>query len=287
MRDVLERETIISHFNKAAETYEEAAVLQREVADRLIDRLAWIKKAPQTIVDVGARTGYTTQLLRRSYPQAQILAVDWANHLLQSPSLNEFATTRICAEPDRLPLPAQCADLVVANLVWHWLDDPARSLREWRRLLKPGGLLLLTACGPDTLYELRASFAAVDTYPHVHLFLDMHDIGDAILAAGFADPVMQAEHLYLSYSSLSGLFRDLRGTGVTNALNSRRRTLTGKQRWRQMLAEYQKFSSSDEGFSATIEVVYGVAWMPEIASTTGEEGEVVFPISQLKVSTVQ
>lgn len=281
---LLDRKTIISAFNKAAGGYDANAAIQREIADRLFDRLEWVRLEPQVIVDVGARTGYTTQGLRQRYPQAQVIAVDWAENLLRQQDHGvDDKVLRICAAPENLPLPAQSADLIIANLTWHWLDDRARCLQEWRRLLKPGGLLLFTTCGPDTLYELRASFAAVDDQAHVHLFLDMHDIGDALMAAQFSDPVMQAEHICFTYSSASGLFRDLRGSGVTNALLSRRRGLTGKHRWQQMLGEYAKFSSAENGWPATVEVIYGLGWAGELpGSYPDEHGEIVVPISQLR-----
>lgn len=280
---LLDRQTVISHFNKAAQHYDQSAVLQREIADRLIDRLEWVKFEPKVIVDIGARTGYTTQLLTQRYPQAQVIATDWAKQLLDKVSAVAPQALTVCAQPEKLPLPDQCADLIVANLTWHWVDDHAQCLREWRRLLKPGGLLLFTTCGPDTLYELRASFAAVDNQPHVHLFLDMHDIGDALMAAQFAEPVMQAEHLHFTYSSVAGLLQDLRGTGVTNALYSRRHSLTGKNRWQAMLAEYQKFFTVEYGWPATVEVVYGLGWAGEIAdSYVSEQGETLIPIDRIR-----
>lgn len=280
---LLDRKTIVAAFNKAASRYDSTAIIQKEIADRLLDRLEWVRLEPRVIIDIGARTGYTTQFLMRRYPEAQVIAVDWAEKLLEQTRQAAPNAMTVCAEPENLPLPAQSADLIIANLTWHWLDDRARCLQEWRRLLKPGGLLLFTTCGPDTFYELRASFAAVDDQPHVHLFLDMHDIGDALMAAQFSDPVMQAEHISFTYSSAAGLFRDLRGSGVTNALLSRRRSLTGKRRWQQMLDEYAKFSSPENGWPATIEVIYGLGWASELpGSYQDEHGEVVVPISHIR-----
>jgi malonyl-CoA O-methyltransferase len=284
MTPLLDRRAAIAGFNRAAGQYDQAAVLQREVADRLFDRLEWVKIEPLTILDIGARTGYTTRFLCQKFPQAQVIATDWAENLLK-PAAGAPDVLRVCADPERLPLPSQIADLIIANLTWHWQDDHGRCLREWRRLLKPGGLLLFTTCGPDTFYELRASFATVDEQAHVHLFLDMHDIGDAMMAAQFADPVMQAEHLCFTYSSPAKLFRDLRGTGVTNALQSRRRSLTGKNRWQRMLSEYDKFSTPENGWPATVEVIYGLGWaagedLP--GSHQDERGEVVVPLSHIR-----
>jgi malonyl-CoA O-methyltransferase len=278
----LEQHRVVTQFNQAADSYDGAAVWQREIADRMLDRLELVRINPQVILDIGARTGYTTQLLTQRFPEAKIIACDWAENLLHKVGEQAPAALPLCAEPDRIPLAAQTADMIISNLTWHWLNQPAACLREWRRLLKPNGLLLFTTCGPDTLYELRSSFAAIDDQPHVHLFLDMHDIGDMLLAAQFADPVMQAEHIYFNYSSLDGLWRDLKATGVVNALRARRRSLTGKNRWRRMLAEYKKLSCPAEGWPATIEVVYGLGWVTgSPVSYSDEPGEVIVPIHQI------
>lgn len=278
----LDHRRVIAAFNQAAGSYDGAAVWQREIADRMLDRLELVRINPQVILDIGARTGYTTQLLTRRFPKAEIIACDWAENLLHKVREQAPVALPLCAEPGNIPLAAQTADMIVSNLTWHWLNQPAACLREWRRLLKPNGLLLFTTCGPDTLYELRSSFAAVDDQPHVHLFLDMHDIGDMLLAAQFVDPVMQAEHIYFEYSSLDGLWRDLREAGVINSQRDRRQSLTGKDRWQRMLNAYKNFSSFADGYSATIEVVYGLGWVTETpVSHSGIEGEVVIPIHQI------
>lgn len=280
---LLDRTSVIANFNRAADSYDRYAILQREIVDRLLDRLDLVDIQPEVILDIGARTGYTTQRLCQRYPQAQIIAMDWAEKLLQQAKNTAPGTLTICAEPEQLPLSAQSADLIIAHLVWHWSNDGPRCLQEWRRLLKPGGLLLLTTCGPDTLSELRASFAAVDEAPHVHLFLDMHDIGDALMAARFSEPVLQAEHLTLTYASLAKLWQDLRNTGVVNALASRRRGLTGSYRWQRMVAEYEKFASVENGWPMTVEVVYALAWADDLPSShPNESGEIVVPIDQVR-----
>lgn len=280
--DFLDRKTVIARFNKAALSYEKASILQREIADRLLDRLSLLGIQPQLILDIGARSGYTSQLWSDYYPQAYVIAVDWAEKMLMEGSAG---ISKICAEPEKIPLPDQSADLIIANLVWHWVNDPMLCLREWRRLLKPGGVLLLTTVGPDTLQELRASFAAVDEFPHVHLFLDMHDIGDALMLAKFSEPVMQAERLVLTYRQMEDLMLDLRGAGVGNALHSRRRGLYGKQRWGKMLNHYKNFYDKEAGFPATIEIIYGLAWSNDSSlNFQDEDGNVRIPLSTLKYS---
>lgn len=257
----------MANFTKSAHTYDQCAFLQNEIAERLLDRLEIVKLNPGLIADAGVRPSYTRQLLQKRYPQAQVIALDWS------------ASSSGVIE-------ARSVDLIFANLTWHWLNEPFQVLKEWRRLLKPGGLLVFSTCGPDTFYELRASFAAVDESPHVHLFLDMHDIGDALMTAQYTDPVMQAERIYLHYSSLTGLWRDLRGAGVTNALAQRRRSLTGKNRWRRMVEEYEKRGSAQQGWPATVEVIYGLGWAEDSPfAQQNDSGEVAIPIEQIKRKT--
>jgi malonyl-CoA O-methyltransferase len=279
----LERRHFIRNFDRTAGSYHQAAVCQHEIADRLLDRLEFVKIDPQVIIEVGARTGYITEALGRRYPHAQLVATDWSSHSLQTISANP---NMLCvnADPENIPLASSIADLLVANLVWSWSNNGQDCLREWRRLLKPGGLLLFTALGPDTLCELRASFAAVDDQAHVHLFLDMHDIGDAMLTAQFSDTVMQAERIHFSYSRLTGLWHDLRRTGATNALVERRKGLTGKNRWRKMEAEYGQLISPEGDWPVTVEVVYGVGWAQQHESQrSNDQGEVFVPVSGIKL----
>ena len=157
-----------------------------------------------------------------------------------------------------------------------WCNDVTTIFKEVRRVLKPGGLFLFSTFGPDTLGEMRASWAKVDEMPHVHLFYDLHDVGDALLRAEFADPVMQTEWLTLLYRTTNGLFQDLKNTGSLNILLERRKTLTGKQRFMQFLAEYDTYRDATGKLPATFEVVYGHCWKIE------KSKEVVIPLSAIK-----
>jgi malonyl-CoA O-methyltransferase len=280
--NLLQTPRIIANFNRASQAYDQFAFFQHEIADRLLDRLEIVKLEPRLIIDAGARTGYTSRLLQIRYPQAQIISVDWAKQLLKKNLQSPSDLAAVCASPESLPFASKSVDLIVANLTWHWLNHPKQVLQEWRRLLKPGGLLLFSTLGPDTFSELRASFAAVDDLPHVHLFLDMHDIGDALMAAQFDGPVMQAEKITLNYSSIEALWRDLRKTGVTNSLLNRRRTLTGKKRWLSMITEYGKWANPEEGWPVSLEAIYGLGWAAEnMHLAQNEFGEVAIPIDQI------
>jgi malonyl-CoA O-methyltransferase len=201
------------NFSRAAAGYDAAAVLQREVATRMLERLELIRATPGVIVDVGCGTGYATAALLKKYRKARIIDLDIALAMLQiarkrAPWLRKIYC--VCADAAALPLADASCDILFSNLMLQWCVDPDRLLAEVRRVLKPGGVLMFSTLGPDTLIELRRSWAAADRYPHVHLFIDMHDIGDALLRAQLADPVMDTEHITLTYQTV----RELPGSPI-------------------------------------------------------------------------
>ena len=168
----------------------------------------------------------------------------------------------VCGDVCRLPLAARSVDLVWSNLTLQWIDELPLALAEFHRVLNVGGLLTFTTFGPDTLRELRQAFAAADASAHVNRFIDMHDVGDMLVQAGFADPVMDMEMITMTYADAGGLMRDLKAIGAQNARVDRRRTLTGRRRWQRMLAALEAFRR-DGRLAASFEVVYGHAWKPE------------------------
>lgn len=178
----------------------------------------------------------------------------------------------VCGDVEHLPFQDQQVDLLVSNAVLQWSSDLARVFGEFLRVLKPGGLLMFTTFGPDTLKELRAAWSLVDGYSHVSPFVDMHDIGDLLVRSGFADPVMDAEWLTLTYPDADALMRDLKVLGAGNATAERPRGMTGKKRFDALRAAYEPYRR-DGRLPATYEVVYGHAWAP--AQRRGRNGEVL------------
>ncbi len=268
MNDWLDRTAARRGFERA--TAED--VLAREVGRRVIDRLQYIKLEAQRVLDVGCGAAACFGGLRERYPNAQFHGVDWSVAALRrargarsmlARAKAVFAPSRahlLAADAGALPFPSGSFDLVWSNLGLAWAADPAPWLREWHRVLKVGGLLMFTTYGPDTLKQLRESFAAVDESPHVHPFIDMHDLGDALIEARFADPVMDMEMLTLTYPGVDALLGELHATGHRNAHVARRRGLTGRGRWARMRAGY----APDTGgrIAADFEIVYGHAWKP-------------------------
>lgn len=252
------------NFSRAAVTYEQHDVLQQEVQSALTERLDFYKEAPLRVIDVGAGTGRGTALLKKRYAKAEVIALDLALPMLRAAKqhsswLKPFQ--RICAEATALPLPDHSVDVLHSNLCFQWIDDLKALFNECARVLKPGGLLAFSTFGPDTLTELRAAWAQADQQPHVSRFLDMHDVGDAMLAAGLRDPVLDVHRYTLTYSEPRKLLEELRGLGATNADQDRARGLTGIARYKRMLAAYETMRV-DERIPATWEVVTAHAWGP-------------------------
>ncbi|HMH17249.1 MAG TPA: methyltransferase domain-containing protein [Burkholderiales bacterium] len=261
-------------FDRAARIGADTAVLQSEVERRMFERLDYIRLQPARVLDAGCGTGRGLGLLRRRYPKADLLGVDFAPAALlaarRSESLVQRARYllsgpgrfRLCADFSRLPLRNGCIDLVWSNLALAWAVDPLAALGEFRRVLATGGLLMFSSYGPDTLKELKTAFAAGSSTPHVHSFADMHDVGDMLVSSGFAEPVMDMETITLTYPDVALLARDLKVSGQTCAVRDRGRGLSGRSAWRSMREAYERERRGGK-LPATIELVYGHAWKGE------------------------
>ena len=260
----IDKRQVRRNFGRAARTYEQHDALQREVQSLLLERLDFYLETPALVVDVGAGTGRGAALLKKRYAKAQVLATDLALPMLRAAKqhaswLKPFQ--RVCAEATALPLPDHSVDVLHSNLCFQWIDDLQALFGECVRVLKPGGLLLFSTFGPDTLKELRAAWAQADQQPHVSRFLDMHDLGDAMIAAGLRDPVLDVDRYTLTYSEPRLLLKELQGLGATNADTARDRGLTGKKHYRQMLDAYDAMRVAGR-VPATWEVVTAHAWGP-------------------------
>jgi malonyl-CoA O-methyltransferase len=265
----LDRALVRRSFERAAPGYDEAAVLQREVGARLLERTELTTLAPRRILDLGCGSGRPTRELRWRYAKAEVLGLDLALPMLRLARRRQpwFRPARfVCAEASALPFASSSFDLLYANLVLQWCEDLDAVFLEWRRVLKSPGLLLFSSFGPDTLKELRSAWGEADGLNHVNRFLDMHDVGDALIRAGFVEPVMDVERVTLTYEDVFGLMRDLKGIGAHNVTAGRGRGLTGRGRLAAMTAAYERYRR-DGRLPATYEVVYGTAWAPKFMPT--------------------
>ncbi|MEO8409120.1 MAG: malonyl-ACP O-methyltransferase BioC [Propionivibrio sp.] len=267
--DTVDTRQVRRNFSHAAAGYDAVAVLQREVASRMLERLDYVKIEPERILDLGCGTGFSLTALAERYPKSQLVGADLSEAMLRAgrgersrvhrvlPFLRSRKSALVAADALALPFAANTQSMLWSNLMLHWLADVQPALREMHRVLAVEGLLMFSTFGPDTLKELRASFS--DGYAHTQRFVDMHDYGDMLLDCGFADPVMDMEVLTMTYPTFDDLLRELRQAGAGCAMHARRHGLTGRATWSAARANYERLAR-DGRLPATFEVVYGHAW---------------------------
>ncbi len=315
------KEQVRDSFNKAADSYDAVAVLQQEVCKRLLERLEYIKVKPQVVLDLGSGTGQGTLGLAQQYPDACIVALDLAEQMLKKArekvlpqigsrqklrsllkSFSSFAFKYlpgrrkiegrgsqqyqfVCADAEQLPFADASVDLIFSSLTIQWCLDMPALFGEFRRVLKPGGLLMFTTLGTETLYELRASWAKVSDKTHVNEFTDMHAIGDALYDVQVENPVMDNEKIVLNYQSIKKILLELKAVGAHNQNQGREKALMGKKRLQAMYQAYEQFRTQD-GYPVTYEVLYGHAWNPQtpLQNTSSDNGQkqTSISLSQLK-----
>ena len=289
-------------FSRASTSYDAAAQLQHAVEARLLESLDYLddpalkREVPQRVLDLGCGTGRASLAMQKRWPKAQIVSLDLALPMLQQARnaarqrvgwlSNSFAQkpTQVSADARALPLADGSIDVLFSNLCLQWVEDLDALFAGFRRVLKPHGLLLVSTFGPETLWELREAFAHADAAPHVSPFADIAGFGDALVRAGFHQPVLDREVETTHYPDLPALMRELRAIGATNALASRRHTLTGRARFAAAAAAYEAHRDA-QGLPATWETISAMAWAPE-AGTPLREGDVdvaSIPLSRIPI----
>lgn len=276
----IDRHLARQRFARSAASADAAGFLAREVANRMAERLDYIRHEPVRILDLGCGAGADLPLLAQRYPQAERIGIDFAQPLLALArgergfmqrllgSLRRSDPQLVCADAETLPLARASVQMVWSNLMLNWLADPLPALREMHRVLEVGGMLMFSTLGPDTLRELRAVLPA-GSGERVHRFIDMHDLGDCLVQAGFAEPVMDMQVITLTYAEVDDLLRDLRLGGSANASTARPRGLSGKQGWQRAREAYERLRR-DGRLPATMEIVCGHAW--KAASKKTDDG---------------
>lgn len=260
---VLDKSRVRRLAARAAPHYDSAAWLPRHVAAALMEHLQPVRIQPARILDAGAGTGVCSRLLSRHYPSARVISLDCSPQMLTTGrgrgprwfSKRAFA----CGDAESLPLADNSIDLLVSSLMLPSCPSPDAVLAEFRRVLAPGGLLMFSTLGPDTLWELRDSWLAVDQKVHVHAFIDMHDLGDALLRAGLRDVVMDTERFTGKYADVSTLTTELKRLGASNAAVGCAKSLSTSARFAAMASAYEEFRIGTT-LPASFEIVFGHAW---------------------------
>ncbi len=281
----LDKRRVAASFDRAAQTYDHHDFLQREVATRALERLDYVSLQPSNILDIGSGTGRCARALASRYKRAQVMQCDLALGMLKQARNQErrfFSRQRFVAgDIEHLPFSDGLFQLAFSSLALQWCQDLLAAFSEVRRSLALGGLFMFTTLGPDTLRELRKAWASLSNAPHVNQFLDMHDIGDTLVAAGFGDPVMETEYLTVSYEDVMILMRDLKGIGASNSSTERARGMLGRHALAALRTAYESERRSDGKLPATYEVVYGHAWAVE--SRRRQPPDVhTFPLEKLR-----
>ena len=290
-------------FSRSAASYDAAAQLQHAVEARLLESLEYLddpalkREAPQRVLDLGCGTGRASRAMQKRWPKAEIVSLDLALPMLQQAReaskrtplarlSNPFvrAPRQVCADARALPLADASVDVLFSNLCVQWVEGLDALFAGFRRVLKPHGLLLVSTFGPETLWELRDAFAHADDAPHVSPFADIAGFGDALVRAGFQQPVLDREEETTHYPDLPALMRELRAIGATNALASRRHTLTGRARFAAAATAYEAHRDV-HGLPATWEILTAMAWAPEAGTPIREGGIDVtaVPLSRIPI----
>jgi len=273
-----EKNRIQKHFDAKAICYETSAVLQRNVCNELLERLDLTSLKPDIVLDVGCGTGWGTQDLLKKYKKAKIISLDLSPEMLkQTKSKGGWLRKPqlICADAEDIPLEDESVDLIFSSLMLQWCDYK-KVFAEFKRILKPDGLLMFSSFGPDTLKELKQSWARVDNHAHVNEFTDMHDLGDALIHAGLAEPVMDMDLLTLTYNDAMSVMKDLKAIGANTILKNQQKDaehgLVTPAKLKRVVAHYEQFRK-DGIIPASYEVVYGHAWKTKQRATKLEQTE--------------
>lgn len=279
MTRTFDPQRIRNAFDRAAESYDQAAVLQKEVCKRLLEKLEVVRLSPQWILDAGSGTGEAVRPLQKKYKKAEVVVLDLSERMLKK-AAGQGALFRkphqVCANIESLPFADNSFDLLFSSLAMQWCNDLGATLVEFKRVLKPGALLQFATFGPDTLKELRASWQQVDGAVHVNSFIDMHDIGDGLLQAGFAEPVMESEIITVNYQEVDTLMQDLRDIGANVTARGHRQGLLTRNMLKQLREAYEVYRQQ-EVLPASYEIVYGHAWVAPADNRTAEKNiEVMF-----------
>ena len=271
------KKRIRESFNRRADTYDKYAIIQKEVAGRIFDRLSGIKIQPKSILDLGCGTGFLTQKISALYPDAKIIPLDFSEEMLRICRSKVNKTNPICADIENIPINESCFDLIISSLTFHWATDLYSIFLKIHKLLKDDGCFLFSSIGPDTLFELREALSKIDKQERVNRFIDMHHYGDALLKIGFSDPVVDNEKIIVEYRSFSDVLKSLKKIGANTVEKISKKRLS-KNDFKTAQDAYNIDENSN--YPVTYEVLYGLAWKK--TPSNPKINEDVIPIKPIK-----
>jgi len=259
----------------------------------MLQRLSYIKLQPGAVLDAGCGAGHALEPLRARYGSIDYTGIDACPPLIQT-AIKRYATQPslwqklrnkptqaaefILADMANTGLQPESQDLVWSNMALHWHHQPHEVLKEWRRIIKTGGLAMFSCLGPGSLKELRQALETAGIHTSVPQFVDMHDFGDLLIEHGFADPVMDQETLTLTYRTAEKLLSDLRVLGGNPSIG-RTPHLVGKD-WRRRLVDALESQRHLDGtIHLSLEIAYGHAW--RAASMRTPDGETRISIDSI------
>lgn len=259
----ISKKLVAESFSRAANTYDNSAFLQKEVAERLFERLALMNINPCKVLDVGCGTGFCSRQLKSLFSKANIHGIDIAPGMIEKALSQQSLFKKInyqVADADRLPFADNQFDVVFSNLTLQWMPDLQKTFTELNRVLNKNGLLIFSTLGPDTLIELKQSWQGIDEGIHVNNFIDMHIVGDHVFNAHFENTVMDRDMITLTYRTMIGLMKDLKAIGAHNIDSQRSKGLMGKDKFKHLEKNYESYRLQSGELPATYEVIYGHAW---------------------------
>ena len=275
MTDILpfdgEKKRIKERFDEIAHSFNEAAFLSQEIAERILQRLEFIRIQPIRILDLGSGTGILSNELKKVFPSAEIVALDFSENMLRQ----NVSSWKTCGDAEQMPFQDQRSDLVISNLMLHWSQNLFGLSEEIHRVLKPQGLFMFSMLGADTLTEMHHAWRSVDNNAHVNDFVDMHDMGDCLLQVGMADPVMDMEHIVLTYKTMDRLFEDMHFSGSILLHENRSSGLITPRQLERFKQAYELLRDNDGRLPVTVEMIYGHAWKNELNNRGVSENGVV------------
>lgn len=283
----LDRRAVRRAFARASRLRTAAPRWQDEVRRELLERLQFFPLQPRLILDLGCGSGTAALLLQRRFRRARVLAADSAYPMVRQARRRQRFWGRVqcvCADGTALPLAAHSVDLVFCNLMLQWCDDPAAVFAQVQAALRPGGLMLYSTLGPETLKELRLAWSAADSASHISAFADMTQLAAAMSYAGLSEPVMDRELKVTHHAGVHELLQAIRGLGAPHAAADRRRSLTGRGRWRAMLEAYESVRTP-AGIPASWELIYGAGFAGGARSrrlAAAGAGEFPVPLDQIR-----